>query len=79
MPYYFFDWTPDIEAHLDEHGVSREEFERVVQEPEWRERSRTSSRMVAFGECDEGRLIACVYDQADSMTISPVTGYFVED
>jgi hypothetical protein len=30
MPYFEFLWTDEIIAHLKEHGVSQDDFERVV-------------------------------------------------
>jgi uncharacterized DUF497 family protein len=78
MPFFFFNWTPEVEDHVDQHGISVEEFERIVGAPEWTEPSRNSHRTIAFGEGDDGRLIACVYEQLDD-EIDPVTAYFVED
>jgi hypothetical protein len=33
MPFYFFIWTDEALAHIEEHGVSPEEFEEVVCNP----------------------------------------------
>lgn len=30
MPYYIFQWTDEIIAHLAEHGVSPDDFEAIV-------------------------------------------------
>ncbi len=77
MPFYLFLWTPEIEAHVNEHGISAEEFELIVKNP-WRvEPSRSSDRLIAFGEID-GRLVACVYEDYDPY-IEPVTAYYIED
>ncbi len=34
MPYYEFQWDDETIEHLDQHGVSPEEFEEVVSNPE---------------------------------------------
>jgi hypothetical protein len=45
--------------------------------PESVEQSRSSDRLIAFGEVD-GRYLACVYEMIDETTILPVTAYEVE-
>ena len=42
MAYYFFVWTSEIIEHLAEHGVTPEEFEEVVSNPEYEDISRSS-------------------------------------
>lgn len=80
MPFYLFFWTPHREAKLREHGVSVEDFEAIVQDPEEVERSRSSGRLIAFGDDSEGRYLACVYLlDDDEMTIFPITAYPIED
>jgi len=74
MPYYFFHWTPAIAEHLDEHGVTIDEFEAIVCNTSDPTKSRTSEREVAFGYGDDGRLLACVYDRLGD-DIIPVTAY----
>lgn len=34
MPAYIFIWSDETIEHLEEHGVSPDEFERVVQDPD---------------------------------------------
>ncbi len=75
MPFYFFQWTDEIEAHLAEHDVDREEFEEVLTSPDRVEPSRTSDRQVAIGETSQGRLLVCVYEHFDETTIIPVTAF----
>jgi hypothetical protein len=62
---------------LAEHGVTPEEFETVICDPESVDRSRSSARLVAFGEV-QGRFLACVYEMMDNDTVLPVTAYEVE-
>ena len=44
MPYFEFIWDGENDDHLDEHGVTIEEFVEVVTNPERLESSRTSGR-----------------------------------
>jgi hypothetical protein len=34
MPFYFFIWDGDCEQHIMEHGVTMDEFEEVVCDPD---------------------------------------------
>ena len=77
MPFYFFLWTNENERHVAEHGVTVEEFEEVVCDPESVESSRTSNRPVAFGYTSTGKYLAYVYDLMDEDTVLPVTAYEV--
>jgi uncharacterized DUF497 family protein len=77
MPFYFFLWNETNEEHLGEHGVTSDEFEAVVCDPESEDHSRSSARIVAFGEI-HGKFLACVYEMLDDDTVLPVTAYEVE-
>ena len=77
MPYFLFLWNDEIEGHLDQHGVTPDEFEAIVCDPESVDTSRSSGREIAFGEID-GRFLACVYEMLDGTTVLPVTAYEVE-
>ena len=79
MPYYFFFWTDEIVAHLAEHGVTQEDFERVVSNPDDVRRSRASDLPAAFGYTEDGHYIIAVYDFVDGVTILPVTAYEVPE
>lgn len=78
MPFYFFNWTPEIEEHVADGGITPEQFESVVMRPDDVYQSRSSHRTVAFGRID-GELVCCVYEQVDDMWIDPVTAFFVEE
>lgn len=77
MPYYDFLWTDEIAAHLEEHGVRREDFEEVVSNPRRVGVSRSSGRPCCWGETRDGRELFCVYEYLDETTILPVTAYEV--
>jgi hypothetical protein len=42
VPYYEFFWTPAIIAHLAEHGVTQDEFEEIVCDPDVNVQSRST-------------------------------------
>lgn len=77
MPFYFFVWTPEIIEHLAEHGVTPEEFEEVVSNPDSEDVSRSSGNPIAFGSSANGRCLCCVFKRIGSDTIEPVTAYEV--
>lgn len=79
MPFFLFVWNDQIEAHLAVHGVTPDEFEEVVCDPDNVEQSRSSGRPIAFGETSTGKYLACVYELLDESTVLPVTAYEVED
>ena len=77
MPFYFFAWTTDIEEHLAEHEVSPEEFEEIVNDPDYEDVCRATGNPLAFGETSTGRYLCCVFKRIDSATIEPITAYEV--
>jgi uncharacterized DUF497 family protein len=79
VPVFLFVWNDQIEEHVAEHGVTPDEFEEVVCEPDEVDQSRSSGRAIAFGETSSGRYLACVYEFLDETTVLPVTAYEVED
>jgi uncharacterized DUF497 family protein len=79
VPFYFFIWNDQIEQHLAANDVSPEEFEQVVCDPDAVDESRSSDRVIAFGETSSGKFLACVYELLDRITVLPVTAFEVED
>ena len=79
MPVYFFIWDQENEEQLAEHGVTPDEFEEVVCDPDSTGESRSTGRPIAFGYTATGRYPACVYDLIDESTLYPVTVYEVAD
>lgn len=55
MPFYLFIWNGPIEEHIAEHGVTPDEFEEVVCDPDEVNQSRSSGRQIAFGETSTGK------------------------
>ena len=79
MPYYQFLWTSDIVRHMAEHGVSEDDFERVVCVPSSKGYSRSSGLPLVWGHTMDGRYIIAVYEELDRTTILPVTAYEVRE
>jgi len=58
MPYFEFLWTRENARHIaDEHGVSTDDFEAIVQHSTNRGFSRRSLLPVAWGYTDDGKYI----------------------
>jgi hypothetical protein len=68
MPYFEFLWTEEIVELLEEHGVTREDFEEAVSNPDRIDVSRSSGRPCCWGETADGRRLFCVYEDLDEMT-----------
>ncbi|MBN2577530.1 MAG: hypothetical protein JXB10_00880 [Pirellulales bacterium] len=79
MPFYFFLWNDQIEEHLREHGVTPDEYEEVVCDPDDVDLSYSSNRPVAFGETSTGKYLACIYELLDEATVLPITAYEIEE
>jgi hypothetical protein len=75
MAFRIFHWTEEIIEHIGEHGVTPEEFEEVVCEPEWLVRSRSSGDPAAIGWTSTGRRLFCVFREIDELSVEPVTAY----
>ena len=78
MPFYLFYWTDENLEHVEEHGITQEEFEEVVCDPDETDTSRTSGRPMALGETSTGKYIACIYELLDETTVYPVTAFELE-
>ncbi len=79
MPYFFFLWTDEIIAHIGEHDLTPEDFEKVVSRPVKQDFSHSSGSPAAFGYTEDGRYIIAVFDYLDDMTILPITAYEVPE
>jgi uncharacterized DUF497 family protein len=73
-----WDWDDDPEGnveHIAEHGLSKEDVESVLMNPDRIGLSQSSGLPTAFGETTDGRYIIVVYQQIDDDTVRPVTAY----
>ena len=75
MPYFEFFWTDDTVQYIAEHGVTPDDFEEVVCDPEARTTSDSSGRPLAMGRTTTGKYLICVYEMLDEITVYPITAY----
>jgi hypothetical protein len=65
-------------AHIAEHGITQDEVESVVGNPaNPTVASKASGYPITFGETDQGKYIAVVWESVldDPRTIKPITAY----
>ncbi len=77
MSYFRFQWTDEIIDHLAQHGISQQDFEDVVCDPDKRGQSRSSGHPAAWGYTRDGRYVIAVYEEIDEITVLPVTAFEV--
>jgi uncharacterized DUF497 family protein len=65
--------------HIEEHGLTVEDVEHVLANPESENVSRSSGQPCAFGHTPGGTYIIVVYEQVDPDTVNPVTAYEVPE
>jgi uncharacterized DUF497 family protein len=75
VPFYDFLWNAEIIEHLQQHGVSTDDFERVVTNPDAIGESRSTGRPCCWGETADGHVLFCVFEKIDESTILPVTAF----
>jgi hypothetical protein len=59
--------------HIEEHGLTVDDVEHVLANPDSTAISRSSGLPCAFGTALDGRYIIVVYEAVDADTIYPVT------
>ena len=79
MPLYLFQWTDEVADHVQQHGVSVEDLEYVVQNPDQETVSRSSGLPASIGYTEDGRLVFAVYEFIDDITVLPVTAFEIEE
>ena len=65
--------------HIEEHGLTVDDVEQVLANPDSEGVSRSSGLPSAFGRTPDGRYIIVVYEAVDPDTIYPVTAYAVPE
>ena len=68
--------------HIAEHGLTQEEVEEVLLDPDSETAlSRSSSNRITFGFTTEGRYIAVVWEHVmdDPLTLRPITAYEIDE
>ena len=65
--------------HIEEHGLTVEDAEFVLENFESEGESRSSQRPCVFGYTPDGVYIIVIYDEIDEDTVYPVTAYEVAE
>ncbi|MDP6359311.1 MAG: DUF4258 domain-containing protein [Planctomycetota bacterium] len=65
--------------HIAEHGLTTEDVEYVLENPEAESISRTTGRPCCFGYTRAGDYIIVIYEDFDDDTLYPVTAYEVPE
>jgi uncharacterized DUF497 family protein len=83
MPYFEIFWNFEDDdgnvAHIAQHGLTPDDVNAVLMNPDETRVSRSSGRPIAFGYTPDGRYICVVYEEVDAFTLYPVTAFEVED
>jgi hypothetical protein len=75
---YIFHWTPELLDHVEQHGVTQDEFELTVNDPDEVVRSRSSRDPLAM-RWDGDRWVYCVYRWVvERAEVEPVTAWVIE-
>jgi uncharacterized DUF497 family protein len=75
-----WNYEPDENVqHMEEHGLTVEDVEFVLENYESEAESRSSQRPCVFGYTPEGVYIIVIYDEIDEDTVYPVTAYEVAE
>jgi hypothetical protein len=67
----------DNVEHIEEHGLTVDDVEHVLGNPDRTDVRRSSGLPCVFGAVPDGRYIIVVYEGVDADTIYPVTAYEV--
>lgn len=74
-----WDYLPDGNVeHVEEHDLTTDEVDYVLESYESKGVSRSSGRPCVFGYTPDGRYITVVYEE-ESETVIPVTAYEVTE
>jgi uncharacterized DUF497 family protein len=71
-------WNGNVE-HVEEHGLTVEDVEFVLEHPVRKSMSRSSGLLCVFGYTPEDVFIIVVYEIVDEDTVYPVTAYEVKE
>ena len=65
--------------HIAEHGLTTDEVEAVLNDPNSADRSDSSGRPCVFGFTPAGEYIIVIFESIDEDSIYPVTAYHVPE
>lgn len=72
-------WDDSNTAHIAEHGLTPDDVDAVLAEPESETISHSSGLPLVFGHTPDGRYILVSFVEVDDDTIYPVTAYPVPE
>jgi uncharacterized DUF497 family protein len=75
-------WDPSPDGnveHIEEHGLTIEDVEQVLENFDSAGVSRSSGSPCVFGYTPDGRYITVVYEEVDAETVLPITAYEVPE
>jgi uncharacterized DUF497 family protein len=72
-------WDPSPCGNVEEHGLTTDDVDFVLENHDSTDLSRSSNRPCVFGHTPDGRYIVVIYEEADTDTVIPVTAYEVEE
>jgi len=65
--------------HVAQHGLTIEEVEHVLDDPDSRGTSQSGGNPCCFGFTPAGEFILVIYELIDQDTVYPVTAYHVDE
>ena len=64
--------------HVEEHGLTTDDVDHVLEHPEFWELSRSSGRGCVFGHVPDGRFVVVVFEEIGDV-VTPVTAYEISE
>ncbi len=65
--------------HVEEHDLTTDDVDYVLENPASMGKSRTSGRLCLFGYTPDDRYIVVIYEEIDDDMVIPVTAYEVHE
>ena len=78
MPNFLYRWTTKAEQKLADNFVTMKQYEQVVRQAGKIVISRSSGRPACSGRVGN-KVLFCVFDFVDELTIQPVTAFWIHE
>ena len=78
MPNFLYRWTPIAEQKLADNFVNVSQYEQVVRQARKVVSSRSTGRPACVGRIGH-RVLFCVFEFIDELTILPVTAFWIRE
>lgn len=65
--------------HVEEHDLTTDDVDHVLENYESHGISRSSGRPCVFGRVPDGRRVVVIYEEVDDDTVLPVTAYEIDE